>query len=103
MRLSLVSLGVAMALAACGPSGTPPSNTPSLEPRSAGAVRIYQGVMPRCGYRELGQVAGRDYRDLQSRAFSLRANAVILDPQSSKGAPVYAGMAVAFTRVDCQQ
>ena len=103
MRLSLVSLGIAMALAACGPQGIPPSNAPSLEPRSERSVRIYQGVLPRCNYREVGQVEGRNYRDLQSRAFSMRANAVILDPQSSRGAPVYAGMAVAFTRVDCQQ
>lgn len=104
MRLSLVSLGlgIAMALAACGPID-PPSNAPTLEPRSPRHVRFYQGTQPRCGVRDLGHVAAPTFRELQSRAFAMHANAVILDPPSSRGTGGFSGMAVAFTRVDCQQ
>lgn len=102
MRLSLVSLGLAMALAACGPID-PPSNAPTLEPRSPRHVRFYQGTQPRCGVRDLGHVAAPTFRELQSRAFAMHANAVILDPPSSRGTGGFSGMAVAFTRVDCME
>lgn len=103
MRLSLVGLGIVLALAACGPID-PPSNAPTLEPRSERHVRFYQGgTMPRCGVRDLGHIEARTFRELQSRAFRMHANAVIMDPQTSRGSGGFSGMAVAFTRVDCQQ
>ena len=102
MRLSLVSLGIAMALAACGPID-PPSNAPTLEPRSERHIRFYQGTQPRCGVRDLGHVAAPTFRELRSRAFAMHANAVILDPSSSRGTGGFSGMAVAFTRVDCME
>jgi hypothetical protein len=103
MRRSLVSLGVAMVLAACGPATPPPNDIPSLEPRNEDAIRIYSGTTPRCGFREVGQVSGMNYRQLRSHAFRLRANAIILDPQRFGGGVGTSGMAVAFTRADCQQ
>ena len=107
----LVCLAAALALTACGTAASAepsarrgPSAVPSLEPRSESAVRIYNGTTPRCGFRDLGNVSGRNYRDLQSRAFRMHANAVILDPQRSNAGGVgLSGMAVAFTRADCQQ
>ncbi|HEX2210038.1 MAG TPA: hypothetical protein VHG93_20345 [Longimicrobium sp.] len=106
MRLSIVSFAVAVMLAACGPAVAPPSDVPSLEPRNADAVRIYWNRVPRCGFRDVGNVSGRDYRDLKARAFRMHANAVILDAQHSGGrggGAGLSGMAVAFTRADCQQ
>ena len=109
MRLSLVCLAALAALTACGPArGARQSNAvPTLEPRSANSVRIYQGAVPRCGFREVGMVSGRTYRDLQSVAYRLHANAVILDPQVGSGriggGPGLSGTAVAFTRADCMQ
>lgn len=102
MRPAILVLAAALALAACGPV-PPASKVPTLEPRSEDAIRVYQGTTPRCGFRDVGNVAGRDYRELRSRAFRLRANAVILDPQRASGGYGLSGMAVAFTRADCQQ
>lgn len=91
------------ALAACGPArGSQMANVPTLEPRSERYIRVYEGTTPRCGFREVGPVSGQDYRAVQSAAFRLRANAVILDPQSARVGGVVSGMAVAFTRADCQ-
>lgn len=104
MRLSLVAPGIAMVLAACGAAqSAPPSGVPTLEPRNEDAIRLYEGSTPRCGFRVVGNVAGRDYRELKSRAFRLHANAVILDPMQPSGSGGPSGMAVAFTRADCQQ
>lgn len=102
MRLSLVGLGIAMALTACGPID-PPSNAPTLEPRSERHIRFYQGTQPRCGVRDLGHIEAEAFRELQSRAFRMRANAVIMDPRTSRGSGGFSGMAVAFTRVDCME
>jgi hypothetical protein len=105
MRYALALLTAA--LAACGPgrsSNTP--NVPTLEPRSENSIRIYRGTVPRCGFREVGTVSGSNYRDLQSQAFRLHANAVILDPQGGAGrigGTGTSGTAVAFTRADCMQ
>lgn len=106
MRLSIVSLAVLVAAAACGSAPAPPSDVPSLEPRSENAIRIYSGTTPRCGFRDLGTVTGRTPRDLRSRAFRMHANAVILEPDGEGlggGGGYMRGMAVAFTRADCQQ
>jgi hypothetical protein len=102
MRISVVCLGVVLALAACGPID-PPSNAPTLQPRSERHVRFYQGTQPRCGVRDLGHIEAGTFRELQSRAFRMHANAVILDPRTSRGTGGFSGMAVAFTRVDCQE
>jgi hypothetical protein len=104
MRIVLVSLGIVMALAACGPAQSgPPSDIPTLEPRSARFVRIYRSTTPRCGFRDLGTVAGRTPRDLQARAFQVHANAVILENAGYGDGGYMRGMAVAFTRADCQE
>ncbi|MBW3571190.1 MAG: hypothetical protein KY467_08790 [Gemmatimonadetes bacterium] len=107
MRASIVCLA-ALALAACGPPRSiRESRGPTLEPRSARAIRVYEHAVPRWPYRDVGRVSGRSYREFQSAAFRLRANAVILEPRrpgtlgGSDG--TRAGTAVAFTRVDCQQ
>jgi hypothetical protein len=104
MRISLIGIAVVTALAACAPAQSgPPSDIPSLEPRSARAVRLYRGTTPRCGFRDLGTVAGRTPRDLQARAFQVHANAVILDNAGYGEGGYMRGMAVAFTRADCQE
>ena len=104
MRLSLASLGALIALAACGAAtSAPPSGVPTLEPRNERSIRIYDGTTPRCGFRVVGDVAAANYRDLQARAFRLHANAVILNQQAANGSGGVSGMAVAFTRADCQQ
>lgn len=104
MRWFLASLGALVAAAACGPAvSAPPSDVPTLEPRNEQAIRIYDGTAPRCGFRVVGDVAAANYRDLQSRAFRLHANAVILNPRRADGGGGVSGMAVAFTRADCQQ
>ena len=104
MRLSIVGIALAAALGACGSAqSAPPSDVPTLEPRSARAVRIYSGTTPRGGFRDLGTVTGRTYRDLQARAFQMHANGVILDNAGYGQAGYTQGMAIAFTRADCQQ
>lgn len=104
MRLSIVGIAIAAALAACGSAqSAPPSDVPSLEPRSARAVRIYRGTTPRCGFRDLGTVTGRTFRDLQARAFQMHANGVILENAGYGEGGYTRGMAFAFTRADCQQ
>jgi hypothetical protein len=105
MRLPLVCLAALAALTACGPArGARETNAvPTLEPRSERFIRVYEGTTPRCGFREVGPVSGGDYRAVQSAAFRLHANAVILDPQSARVGGVLSGTAVAFTRADCQQ
>lgn len=103
MRRFVASLGV-LIVAACAPAtSAPPSGVPTLEPRNERAIRIYDGTSPRCGFRVVGDVAAANYRDLQARAFRLHANAVILNPQRPDGGGGMSGMAVAFTRADCQQ
>lgn len=99
---------LAVVLAACGPgrSGPRTADVPTLEPRNANAVQVYERGPPRCGFREVGTVSGSTYRDLQSAAFRLHANAVIVDPQGGAGRignSVMTATAVAFTRADCQQ
>ncbi|HEX2077332.1 MAG TPA: hypothetical protein VHG08_06470 [Longimicrobium sp.] len=104
MRPAIVCLA-ALALATCGQArGTRETNTvPTLDVRSPRHVRLYIGEMPRCGFREVATVSGRNYRELQDRAFQLRANAVILETGAeNRGAP-YTASAVQFTRADCQQ
>ncbi|HEX6367716.1 MAG TPA: hypothetical protein VF006_02210 [Longimicrobium sp.] len=104
MRPSLVSLGLATWVAACGPAASaPPSDVPSLEPRSARSVRIYSGTTPRCGFRDLGTVTGRTLRDLQTRAFQMHANAVILENAGYGDTGYTRAMAIVFTRADCQE
>jgi hypothetical protein len=104
MRISILGIAAAVAFAACGPAQSgPPSDVPSLEPRSPRSVRIYRGTTPRSGFRHLGTVAGRTFRDLQARAYQMHANAVILDNGGYGDAGYARGMAVAFTRADCQE
>lgn len=104
MTKHLLACLALLALAACGPArGSETADVPTLEPRGERFVRVYEGTTPRCGFREVGPVSGRDYRAVRSAAFRLRANAVILDPQSARVGGALSGMAVAFTRADCQQ
>lgn len=104
MTRHLLACLALLALAACGPArSSEMADVPTLEPRSERFIRVYEGTMPRCGFREVGPVSGGDYRAVQSAAFRLHANAVILDPQSARVGGVLSGTAVAFTRADCQQ
>ncbi len=95
----------ALALTACGQArGTRETNTvPTLEVRSPRHVRVYMQGVPRCPFREVGTVSGRNYRELQQHAYRLRANAVILDAGSQYSNSGYSASAVQFTRADCQQ
>lgn len=103
MRLSLLSLAAAAALAACGPGRAgETSAVPSLEPRSPSRIMVYQGSTPRCGFRQVGTVVGQTYREIQAAAFRLRANAVILEPQNQTRANILEGAAVQFTSPGCQ-
>ena len=103
MRISTVTLAVVMAAAACGQArGNRQAQIPTLEPRSERSIRVYNHETPRCGFREVGSVSGDTYRDLQAAAFRLRANAVILSAAGYNAMPL-TGMAVQFTRADCQQ
>lgn len=103
IRRAIVTLAVLTAAAACGPArGARQSQVPTLEPRGSNYVRVYANETPRCGFREVGSVTGDSYRDIQAAAFRLRANAVILSTAGYNAMPL-TGMAVQFTRADCQQ
>lgn len=102
MRIPIVFLAAALTLAACG---TRQERTASVEPRNARSVRLYGNVMPRCPYREVGTVSGRMVQDIQRAAFSMRANAVLMESQeggSAAGAPL-SGIAIQFLSADCRR
>jgi hypothetical protein len=100
MRLPLVCLGAALALSACGSTQTP---VHPLAPRSERSIRLYDHSIPRCPFREVGSVSGRTYRELQTMAFRLHANAVIMEPEGENQRTVRRGTAVQFTRPGCMQ
>ena len=99
----ILPLVVLMAVAACGQArGNRQAQIPTLEPRNERSIRVYNHETPRCGFREVGSVSGRTYRDIQAAAYRLRANAVILSA-AGFGATPLTGMAIQFTRADCQR
>lgn len=103
MRIPIAFLAAALTLAACGARQ---ERTGSVEPHSARSVRLYGSVLPRCPYREVGTVTGRMARDIQTAAFAMRANAVLLDsadPDTRRGGGPLAGMAIQFLRADCRR
>lgn len=105
MRNHLVCL-TTLALAACAgtPSRAPDMATvPTLDVRRPRDVRLYLQGVPECPFREVAIIAGRNYRELQDRAFQLRANAVILETGARNTNGPYSASAVQFTRPDCQR
>jgi hypothetical protein len=103
MRLSLVCLGIAMALAACGPARGAHSlnRDPLLAVRSPGDVRLFVDRAPRCGYRRVRTVTGRSHGELRTAAFRLQANAVIVERDRYRRVGVE-GMAIRFTSARCK-
>jgi hypothetical protein len=105
MRASIVCLA-ALAVGACTPAPSRTRSTsymPTLDVRTPGHVRVYTQGMPRCPVRDVGTVAGLTYEDLQTQAFRLRANAVILETGSAYSNSGHSGLAVQFIRSDCQE
>ena len=98
---------LAVLLAACAQTGTPPDPAPGMDVRSPRYVRLYYNP-PRCAFRDVGLVRARSYRELREQAFGLHAHGVIIDrlsgrtPTNSRQPAAYEGAAIQFTRTDCQ-
>ena len=106
MRFLVICIAAAVGLTACGQAAGArqargETAVPTLEVRSPRQVRVYTGTPPRCPVRDAGTVWGRSYRDLQTAAYRLRANAVLVDQHQYGGQMT--GMALQFTRADCQR
>ncbi|HEX6367718.1 MAG TPA: hypothetical protein VF006_02220 [Longimicrobium sp.] len=100
MRLLHVSAAAALVLGACGQVRS--SGVHELAPRSERYIRLYDHSVPECPFREVGNVSGRSYREIQAAAFRLHANAVILEPAPATQS-ARSGTAVQYTRADCQR
>jgi hypothetical protein len=99
MRIPIL-LAAALTLAACA---TRQERVNTLEPQTAGSVRLYANSLPECPYHELGYVSGRRVSDIKNAAFSMRANAVLLEPvEGGRSDGPLGGTAIRFDSATCR-
>lgn len=97
MRSPIVFVAAALVLAGCGSAYQPRDRGP----RSPRYVTVYDRSMPTCPYREVSHLSG-SRSGMQEMAFSLRADAVIMDPQAPRELTM-SGTAIQFTQADCRR